>query len=263
MGGDPAAIRAAFSFCFCGPWADRTPHTMRHAPISFICLLVDSCRKVRHYPAYSPCDQPGKPYTRRASPIPIARAAPTAAFVEPIRSKSDRNIGLAVRVRTSTTTGVNYYAVRESKHYSSGLLIFRNDGARLRPARRTSQARKAAGWVAPATAARPAPTTATRAAAPTTAARAAAPTTAACAAATATAAGPTAATTACAAATACSATPTTAARPATPTTAARPAAAATAAARPAAAATGTAAPTTACAAGAATAACSAAPATAA
>src|ERR1022692_1226468 len=245
MGGDPAAIRAAFSLCFCGPWADRTPHTMRHAPISFIRLLVDSCRKVRHYPANSPCDQPGKPYTLWASSIPIARAAPTSAFVEPIRSKSDRNIGLVVRVRMSTTTGVNYDEVRESKHYSSGLLIFRNDGARLRPARRTSQARKAAGWVAPATAARPAPTTATRAAAP------------------ATAAGPTAATTACAAATACSATPTTAARPATPTTAARPAAAATAAARPAAAATGTAAPTTACAAGAATAACSAAPATAA
>src|ERR1022692_2733008 len=263
MGGDPAAIRAAFSLCFCGPWADRTPHTMRHAPISFIRLLVDSCRKVRHYPANSPCDQPGKPYTLWASSIPIARAAPTSAFVEPIRSKSDRNIGLVVRVRMSTTTGVNYDEVRESKHYSSGLLIFRNDGARLRPARTTSQARKTAGWVAPATAARPAPTTAPRAAAPTTAARAAAPTTAACAAATATAAGPTAATTACAAATACSATPTTAARPATPTTAARPAAAATAAARPAAAATGTAAPTTACAAGAATAACSAAPATAA
>src|ERR1035438_1642113 len=214
MGGDPAAIRAAFSFCFCGPWADRTPHTMRHAPISFICLLLDSCRKVRHYPAYSPCDQPGKPYTRRASPIPIARAAPTAAFVEPIRSKSDRNIGLAVRVRTSTTTGVNYYAVRESKHYSSGLLIFRNDGARLRPARRTSrqagQARKEIGWIAPAAAARPAPTTAAGAA-PTTAGAAAA----------ATAAGPTAATTAGAPAAA------TAARPAAPTTACPAAAAAT------------------------------------
>src|ERR1035438_8238253 len=133
MGGDPAAIRAAFSLCFCGPWADRTPHTMRHAPISFIRLLVDSCRKVRHYPANSPCDQPGKPYTSRASPISTARAAPPWHLLSLFAQNRIEISALAVRVRMSTTTGVNYHAVRESKHYSSGLLIFRNDGARLRP----------------------------------------------------------------------------------------------------------------------------------
>src|ERR1017187_3067689 len=122
MDGDPAAIRAAFSFGFCGSWADIIPHSMRHAPMSFIRLLVDSCHNVWHYHAplaaawrlsvpslaNSPCDQPGKAYTLRASPIPVARAAPTSAFVEPIHSKSGRNIGLAVRVRMSTTTGVTY-----------------------------------------------------------------------------------------------------------------------------------------------------------
>src|ERR1035437_8508949 len=42
MGGDPAAILAAFSSCFCGPWADATPHTMRNAPISFIWVTLRS-----------------------------------------------------------------------------------------------------------------------------------------------------------------------------------------------------------------------------
>src|ERR1035438_1008437 len=106
MGGDPAAIRAAFSFCICGPWADRTPHTMRHAPISFIRLLCRLFGKLWQYPANSPYGQPGNPYTLRASPIPTARAAPTSAFVEPIHPETDRHIVLAVHVRMSASTGV-------------------------------------------------------------------------------------------------------------------------------------------------------------
>src|SRR5258706_10639421 len=40
MGMDPAAILAAFSSCFCGPWADRTPQTVRNAPITFVLVIL-------------------------------------------------------------------------------------------------------------------------------------------------------------------------------------------------------------------------------